>query len=297
MQRAAKVLLCLTLLASVYASLAEVGYAADRYTTRRGDTLWEIAERYVQDGTVTTQQMVLALFDANPDAFINGNINRLKIGYTLRIPTRGERRATPGPLETRSEHSAAASTESPGEETAAEDADETLAAVAQDMVRLRNELALTQEQATRQHAENEVLRARVAALETRLIQQQRARELASAQDAAGSGDTGIARLQPPSRMATWFTALNMTIIISGILILGLVATWFWARHATANRAAAETAVKMPPQPHTEEEALPELMIDLDDLELEPVQSGEAVSVPNAPSISPKVDAASPSNAC
>ena len=52
---------------------------------RSGDTLSQIARANAVDGT-TTQQMMLALLDANQQAFINGNINLLKAGAILRIP-------------------------------------------------------------------------------------------------------------------------------------------------------------------------------------------------------------------
>lgn len=53
------------------------------------DTLWEIASR-VRPGGVSVQQSMLALQRANPDAFINGNINLLKRGQVLRIPEDSE---------------------------------------------------------------------------------------------------------------------------------------------------------------------------------------------------------------
>ncbi|TDF85593.1 FimV/HubP family polar landmark protein [Pseudomonas sp. H9] len=54
------------------------------YTTVRRDTLWEIASRSRQGGSV--QQAMLAIQALNPDAFINGNINLLKTGQVLRLP-------------------------------------------------------------------------------------------------------------------------------------------------------------------------------------------------------------------
>ncbi|PVY78243.1 pilus assembly protein FimV [Tamilnaduibacter salinus] len=55
--------------------------------TDSSDTLWSIAQQ-VRAGTgYTTQQTMLALQDLNPDAFIGNNINRLKQGQVLRIPT------------------------------------------------------------------------------------------------------------------------------------------------------------------------------------------------------------------
>ncbi|MDX2504451.1 MAG: FimV/HubP family polar landmark protein [Gammaproteobacteria bacterium] len=58
--------------------------------TKRADTLWDIAKRVRPDSHVTTYQTMQALFVLNPDAFINGNIDLLKLGKTLTIPTRDE---------------------------------------------------------------------------------------------------------------------------------------------------------------------------------------------------------------
>lgn len=57
---------------------------------QRTDTLWGLANRLRPDGSVTIQQMMLALLKVNPDAFRNNNINGLKAGYTLRIPDLSE---------------------------------------------------------------------------------------------------------------------------------------------------------------------------------------------------------------
>jgi len=59
---------------------------------QRGDTLGTIAEN-VAGGDVSPQQMMMALLAANESAFINGNINLVKAGATLRIPTNSEARA------------------------------------------------------------------------------------------------------------------------------------------------------------------------------------------------------------
>lgn len=55
------------------------------YKTTSSDTLWEIAQRSRQSGSV--HQAMLAIQDLNPDAFIGGNINRLKSGQVLRLPS------------------------------------------------------------------------------------------------------------------------------------------------------------------------------------------------------------------
>lgn len=54
--------------------------------TSRSDTLWRIAARIRPSRDVTVHQTMLALQRLNPDAFIDANINRLKAGYTLRVP-------------------------------------------------------------------------------------------------------------------------------------------------------------------------------------------------------------------
>ena len=60
------------------------------YQTKKADTLWNIATKVKPDSSVTTYQTMQALFVLNQDAFIDGNINLLKQGKTLSIPTRDE---------------------------------------------------------------------------------------------------------------------------------------------------------------------------------------------------------------
>lgn len=69
--------------ASASAAPATVGTPTHHTTTAR-DTLWEIAAKAANGGSV--QQTMLAIQALNPDAFINGNINRLKTGQVLRLP-------------------------------------------------------------------------------------------------------------------------------------------------------------------------------------------------------------------
>ncbi|WP_137163293.1 FimV/HubP family polar landmark protein [Pseudomonas asiatica] len=58
--------------------------AAGSYTTQRRDTLWQIAARNTQGGSI--QQTMIAIQALNPDAFIGNNINQLKVGQVLRLP-------------------------------------------------------------------------------------------------------------------------------------------------------------------------------------------------------------------
>jgi pilus assembly protein FimV len=52
----------------------------------RGDTLWGVASRVRPDSRLTMNQTMLAIFEANPEAF-GGNINILRAGASLRIPS------------------------------------------------------------------------------------------------------------------------------------------------------------------------------------------------------------------
>ena len=54
------------------------------------DTLWSIATLVRPDDSVSVQRMMLALLEANPEAFTTRNVNALKAGVTLRIPGRDE---------------------------------------------------------------------------------------------------------------------------------------------------------------------------------------------------------------
>ncbi|HEA52609.1 FimV/HubP family polar landmark protein [Marinobacter antarcticus] len=69
-------------------SSRNAGYGADTFgPTGSSDTLWTIAATVRPDSDLTTQQVMLALQDLNPDAFIGNNINRLKRGEVLRVPS------------------------------------------------------------------------------------------------------------------------------------------------------------------------------------------------------------------
>ena len=57
---------------------------------RRTDTLWSIAARVRPDDSVSVHRMMLALLEANPEAFATRNVNALYAGTVLRIPTREE---------------------------------------------------------------------------------------------------------------------------------------------------------------------------------------------------------------
>ncbi len=63
------------------------GYDPDSYTTVRGDALWRIASRYKPSEDISIYQALLAFQQLNPDAFVDNNVNRMKTGAVLRIPS------------------------------------------------------------------------------------------------------------------------------------------------------------------------------------------------------------------
>jgi pilus assembly protein FimV len=65
---------------------ASTSTGADEYRVRAGDSLSRIA-RTVQRPNVSLDQMLVALFRGNPDAFVDKNMNRLKTGEVLTVPS------------------------------------------------------------------------------------------------------------------------------------------------------------------------------------------------------------------
>lgn len=57
---------------------------------QRNDTLWEIADQARAGTDASVHQMMMALLAANPDAFINENVNTVREGAILRVPDQDE---------------------------------------------------------------------------------------------------------------------------------------------------------------------------------------------------------------
>jgi pilus assembly protein FimV len=66
---------------------APAAAGAKQEEVKKGDTLGGIARRNKPDG-VTLNQMLIALYRANQDAFIRGNINLVRAGRILNVPDR-----------------------------------------------------------------------------------------------------------------------------------------------------------------------------------------------------------------
>ena len=67
---------------------------ADRITVKTGDTASKIATR-VKPAGVSLDQMLVALLRANPDAFVKENINRVRTGAVMSVPSAEQAQAVP----------------------------------------------------------------------------------------------------------------------------------------------------------------------------------------------------------
>ena len=65
---------------------ADAAPGTDYGPVQRNQTLWDIAMETRPDSSVSVHQMMMALLRANPDAFIDGNVNNLRAGAILRVP-------------------------------------------------------------------------------------------------------------------------------------------------------------------------------------------------------------------
>lgn len=64
---------------------SSAGSYGGQITVRRNDTLWNVAER-ARGAGVSVEQMMMALYDKNPHAFYQQNVNALSAGKRLQIP-------------------------------------------------------------------------------------------------------------------------------------------------------------------------------------------------------------------
>lgn len=61
-----------------------------QYRVQHHDTMWQVAAKLRPSAFVTTEQTMIALLRKNPEAFIGNNINRVKSGYVLEVPSEDE---------------------------------------------------------------------------------------------------------------------------------------------------------------------------------------------------------------
>ncbi len=183
---------------------------AGQVRVQQNDTLGAIARRNLPSG-VTLDQMMLAIQDQNPDAFLRDNINLIKAGSIIRMPSAEQARvrsAAEARSEVAAQHEAfrtrnfapraqapaaqvasAATSESQVRATGelsivAETGDGSALGVNADLADLENQLALNTEESDRLQRENELLNSRLQELESQLQMMQRIIDLRSETGAA-----------------------------------------------------------------------------------------------------------------
>lgn len=230
---------------------------------QRGQTLSQIAREVGQGYTL--DQSMLALLRANPDAFINGNINRLKQGAVLRVPQSAElaqlgedeaaalvrdqlaewrqaRRPIPQPVDavaapvataparatTPTQRVAPARLEiAPPAANAATRAgtQSGIDAEGEGDMLANQQLTLTKEELAAREAEVQELRAQVAELES--LKQQQAKLIAMKDSELASAQERLAQSQGDATQPLWLWAGL------GLLVAGLVVAWLIGRRKAA----------------------------------------------------------------
>ncbi|MFC6335359.1 peptidoglycan-binding protein [Pseudomonas sp. CCM 7891] len=192
------------------------------YATTSRDTLWEIAANNRNGGSI--QQTMLAIQALNPDAFIDGNINRMKTGQVLRLPDPVQSTSLPQSLAiaevaaqntawrqgrrsgnqvagksqldaTKRARAGSAPSQVPAQDNlslvSAEAAKAGVKGAAGDNKVLDNTLAVTQESLDSTRRENEELKSRMADLQSQLDKLQRLIELKNNQLAKLQAESGV----------------------------------------------------------------------------------------------------------
>src|SRR5699024_1825739 len=72
---------------------ASAARGADSIQVQEGDTLWSIARNWRPDTALSMDQVMLAIFNRNRDAFLGENINQLRSDAQLDMPALDELRS------------------------------------------------------------------------------------------------------------------------------------------------------------------------------------------------------------
>ena len=258
---------------------------------QRGQTLSQIARDLGQGYSL--DQTMLALLRANPEAFINGNINRLKQGAVLRVPQSEEqarlseseasalvreqvaewrqaRRPIPQPVESMATTAAPASTRAPSTAPKVAEARLEIAPPADSAATragtqsgidaegegdmlANQQLTLTKEELAARESEVQDLRAQVAELES--IKQQQGKLIAMKDSELAAAQQRLANSQGDASQPLWMWAGL------GLLVAGLVVGWLISRRKPVAVAArrsgydsAALAAAMPVAESAREEA-------------------------------------------
>ncbi|WP_317929035.1 FimV/HubP family polar landmark protein [Halioxenophilus sp. WMMB6] len=194
-------------------SSVPASYSGDTYgPVQASDTLWNIALKVRPGSQYTVQQTMIAIQRLNPEAFINNNINLLRKGQVLRVPTseqiselsrtqainevafqndRWSQGASSGPtLVSDTRKSSATGPQSTGGRVTVGVGDDSSTSVSpgsgrgsdsQSSAALENDLAIAMEQLDTANRENTELKGRIADLEEQIDTMERLVEVSNEQ--------------------------------------------------------------------------------------------------------------------
>ena len=261
------------------ATAPAVTAGGESYTVGAGDTMWEIALATRPDSSVSVQQMMVAIQRANPDAFIDNNINRLINGRVLRIPapqdigavdqqaavTQVAQQADPGgqPLAPGNTGAGGAAAETRDQLRVLSGDDVGVASggssdLAATIAALENQLMLSEESLDRARIENLELNNRLASLQEQIdlleniiaiederiagLQAELTQQAAATEQALASADTAVAALGDINAgEASGLTGWlrNSVVAIGGLLVLALAVAGGLVYRRRQLQAAAE----------------------------------------------------------
>ncbi|MBG4998884.1 FimV family protein [Pseudomonas aeruginosa] len=198
----------------------------DEYLARPNDNLWAISGRLRGAGNADRAQLMEALYQLNPQAFVNADRHRLKAGARLRLPAGYQpERGAPGAVK-----EAAVEVLPPADAAVVENAPAALVeaqrqadAEAEALARQREELSQRMDDLQRQlQALQEQLQQRdhqVAELQQQLARRQAVRPAAPPPAAAAPSGAQPGETPTDSQYWRWMIVLLLVLALLGVLLL------------------------------------------------------------------------------
>ncbi len=198
----------------------------DEYLARPSDNLWAISGRLRGAGNADRAQLMEALYQLNPQAFVNADRHRLKAGARLRLPAGYQpERGAPGAVK-----EAAVEVLPPADAAVVENAPAALVeaqrqadAEAEALARQREELSQRMDDLQRQlQALQEQLQQRdrqVAELQQQLARRQAVRPVAPPPAAAAPSVAQPVETPTDSQYWRWMIVLLLVLALLGVLLL------------------------------------------------------------------------------
>ncbi|MEV1153161.1 FimV/HubP family polar landmark protein [Pseudomonas aeruginosa] len=198
----------------------------DEYLARPSDNLWAISGRLRGAGNADRAQLMEALYQLNPQAFVNADRHRLKAGARLRLPAGYQpERGAPGAVK-----EAAVEVLPPADAAVVENAPAALVeaqrqadAEAEALARQREELSQRMDDLQRQlqalQEQQQQRDRQVAELQQQLARRQAVRPAAPPPAAAAPSDAQPVETPTDSQYWRWMIVLLLVLALLGVLLL------------------------------------------------------------------------------